>query len=181
MNDFFKHPEIKYEHLMGAPFIFGTNDCYELGRKVFAENTPIQLPPYARPNDFWLGVEDLYLNNFQREGFVQIDVPLNELQPLDVFLIAMPDNRQTSSRTITNHCAIYVGGNKVIHHYLNRASECVTYKGWVRQFTTHVIRHRDVPRLQPKSEDFDVMQMIPRHKRVKLMEALYGPQEERND
>lgn len=169
---FFKHPTIKYDHLLGLPFIFGTNDCYEIARRVYADNTPIQLPAYARPNDFWLGVEDLYLNNFMKEGFTQIDVPLTDLQPLDAFLIAIPDTRQKTPRIITNHCAVYVGDGKVIHHYLNRNSECVNYKGWVREFTTHVIRHKDVPRLEQLSESFDIMNAIPKHKRHKLMEAM---------
>lgn len=172
---FFKHDRIEYKHLLGVPFEFGTNDCYEAGRKIFRDNTPIELPDYARPNDFWLGVEELYLDNFQREGFKNIsDISLDKLQPLDVFLIALPDPRRVNNKIITNHCAIYVGDSLVFHHRLGRLSECVAYKGMLREYTTHIIRHKDVPRFEPKRDNLDIMQKLLPHKRVMLEKVLNG-------
>lgn len=170
---FFKHDKIKYDHLLGVPFEFGTNDCYEAGRRLFRDNTPIELPDYARPNDFWLGVEELYLDNFQKEGFRTVqDFSLDKLQPLDVFLVALPDPRRVNNKIITNHCAVYVGGGMVFHHRLGRLSECVQYKGVLREYTTHVIRHKDVPKLEEKRENLDIMSKLLPHKRALLEKAL---------
>lgn len=172
MSKFFTHDELKYKHLIGKPFILGTNDCYSIARDIFHENTPLRLPNYARPTDFWLVNISLYMDNFKKEGFKVIDVAPEDLQPLDVFLIALPDQRQDNSQTITGHCAVYVGEGRIVHHLMGRLSEEMVYRGSMRQWTTCVIRHPDVPKLIPKRTDLNLMERMLPHKR-KIMEEMY--------
>jgi len=42
---------------------------------------------------------------------------------------------------ISNHCAIYIGDNKILHHLVSRLSCREMYGQHYRQFTTHVLRH----------------------------------------
>ncbi len=173
MTQFWKHDPIIYQHLLNHPFDHGKRDCYTIPVKLFADNTPITLTDYARPNDWWLGNANLYIDNFRKEGFKLIDEPLDKIRILDCFLIAIPDNRDPS-HIVTNHCAVYVGEGKVVHHRLGDVSRCVPYRGWLREYTTHTVRHQDVPELKVKSRTEDLMDYILPHKRALLQQALDG-------
>lgn len=165
---------LRYKHLIGKQFEMGINDCYSILVKLYKDNLNIELTNYARPNDWWLDDEmNLYLDNYRAEGFKLVDdVELKDLKPFDVFLIALPDPRR-KGKTITNHCAIYLGDGKVLHHRLGKLSEVCNYSGYVRNLTTHVIRHKDVPDLTESAETpLDLMDFILPHKRKLLEEAM---------
>lgn len=167
--------KLRYEHLLGRQFVLGKTDCYEILRDIYKDNLNIELRPYARPVDFWLEKEmNLYVNNFEKEGFEYLEnVKDSDLRLFDVFLIALPDYRQPKE-TFTNHCAIYVGNGEVVHHRLGRLSRKVNYSGMLKNFTTHTIRHKDVPEFirKDKSEKVNLMDYILPHKRQRLLEVL---------
>lgn len=167
--------KLRYDHLLGRPFVLGKTDCYEILRRCFKDNLNIELRPYARPTDFWLEKEmNLYVNNFKNEGFEVVEeTPNNDYKLFDVFLIALPDYRQPKE-TLTNHCAIYVGNGEVIHHRFGKLSRKVKYQGMLKNFTTHIIRHKDVPDFlkDDKPKKVDLMEHILPHKRQRLMEVL---------
>lgn len=165
--------EIKYDHLLGKEFVHGKDDCYELLRRFYKDNFNISLTDYARPNDWWVNEEyefDLYKENYANEGFTALDdVPVRDLRIGDVLLIALPDGRRVS-KVLTNHCAVYVGDGYIIHHRLGKLSEKILYRSTYKNFTTHVLRHKDVPDLGRKHEkELNLMDYILPHKRDRYL------------
>ena len=165
---------LEYDFLVGLQFIHGEQDCYEILRRIFKHNLNIELTPYARPDDWWISGMDLYKENFHKEGFsiVEILPDMSNLRVLDVPLMALPDAR-SPARTVTNHCGVYLGDGKIIHHRPGKLSQIIPYRGLYKNCTTCIIRHRDVPDLQPKVfQTVDVMDYILPHKRELIMRAL---------
>jgi cell wall-associated NlpC family hydrolase len=168
------HGELKYDHLIGLEFDHGTRDCYEMLRNIFKYNLDIDLSPYARPDDWWIQGMNLYQENFHKEGFSVVDIlpDMSNLRILDVPLIALPDAR-SPAKTVTNHCAIYVGNGKIIHHRPGKTSQEIRYAGLYKNCTTCVVRHKDVPDLAPRDfKTLDVMDYVLPHKRELIMRAL---------
>ena len=158
--------EIKYAHLLGRKFDHGVTDCYSLVRDFYKDNFEVDLTDYARPDDWWISGQDLYVDNFEKEGFYTINCNPRDYRVGDCFLISIPDPRAPKGVTPSNHVAIYVGDNMVIHHLLGRESRRVPYKGMLRNFTTHVVRHKHVGELmRPKQTDIDIMDVLPSNKR----------------
>lgn len=151
---------IKYEHLVGLPYKVGEQDCYGLARRFFAENFDLNLTNYARPENFWEHGLNLYMENYQKEGFEVIDVRPDQIRPADVFLIAVRSS-------IPNHCAIHVGEGRILHHFYNRFSELELYKGIWRRQTTAILRHRDIRLEDVAEETIDVLSLVPTHKKAK--------------
>lgn len=168
-----KGGKLRYRHLLGRKFELGKEDCYQIAVDMFKDNLGIELSPYARPNDFWLADNNLYVDNYRKEGFQLIDdLKPEDLRPFDAFLIALPDERNPR-KLVTNHCAIYLGEGQVIHHRMGTLSTVAPYRGALRNLTTHVIRHKDVADMRPKlKSNVDIMEYILPHKREALMGAL---------
>ena len=166
--------DIKYKHLLGREFVHGITDCYSLARDLFKDNNIVELTNYARPSDWWIKDYDLYVENFSKEGFVVMD-DLNprDFRPMDVFLIAIPDPR-CRDKIRTNHCAIYLGDGKIIHHRLGQLSAVTQYRGPLRNWTTHVLRHKSLLKTNQntKEENLNLMDYILPHKREMLEKAL---------
>lgn len=163
--------KLRYRHLLGKKFTLGKDDCYEMMRRMFKDNLNIELTSYARPNDFWLEDDiDPYVGNYPQEGFFLLDDPrLEDLRPFDTFLIGIPDPRRPE-KTVTNHCAIYIGDGMVIHHRLGTLSSVAPYRGVLRNLTTHVIRHKDVPDLRStNTAKVDILDHLLPHKREFIM------------
>lgn len=167
------HGYLKYEHLLGQEFDHGVTDCYTIPYRLFNENFQhIQLTNYARPDDWWENGMDLYMENFKKEGFYLIDITsLGDLRPLDCFLISLMGGNMTKS--VTNHCGVYLGEGKMIHHRYGKLSQIVPYRGHWRNCTTAVLRHKDVPDLTLRAEtQVDLMDYMLPHKREMLLGAL---------
>lgn len=166
--------KLRYKHLIGKQFAMGKNDCYSIFRAVFDDNLNIKFPNYARPNDWWLEENlNYYVDRYKKEGFQLLEDPsLDDLQPFDVMLIAIPDPRDLK-RIVTNHCAIYLGDGMVLHHRMGTLSSVVPYRGVLRNLTTHIVRHKDVPDLRDKTlKKLNAMDYLLPHKRELLMGAL---------
>lgn len=161
---------MEYQHLLGLEFEQGKNDCYEIVRRLFKDNLDIQLSPFARPTDWWIHGLDLYRDNFRKEGFEVIDIPLHQLQPYDSFLVSIPDRR--CSVNVINHAAVYIGEGKILHHLLNRRSEVCLYGGIVQRYTSCIVRHKDVPVLKKETKTVDLISLLPEVKKRTLMENL---------
>jgi len=163
----------KFNYLEGLEFIHGTQDCYSLLRRVYKEFLDIELTDYARPDDWWLTNKSLYVENFKNEGFKLIeDFDVNDVKLFDVFLIALPDNRIREGVVPPNHCAIYIGDGKIIHHRLGKNSQIKPYQGMLKNFTTHIIRHSEVTIKQPKAQKVDLSKYILPEKRRLIEETL---------
>lgn len=150
---------------LGLEFIHGKQDCYELARMVFKDKLGITLSQYARPDDWWLTDKNLYMNNFKKEGFYILPDD-EEIRLYDIFLIALPDQRK--SIVPPNHCAIYIGDGKVLHHRLGKRSEIKTYAGMLKKFTSCVIRHKSMKHTEPTVSRKDIMEYLLPSKRQKI-------------
>lgn len=166
--------KLRYKHLLGRPFKMGEYDCYRILMDVYKDNLNIQLTDYVRPTDWWLtdGL-DFYKQHYPAEGFRALnDFTVSDLRPFDVLLIAIPDPRNMK-KVVTNHCAIYLGDGQILHHRMGYLSCVEEYRGTLRNLTTHVIRHKDVPPNLGKNATtkLDLMELIPPHKRAILQDA----------
>jgi len=118
--------------LVGREWSHGVLDCYSLIRDWYARERGLQLPDFARRDEWWLRGDDLYVEHFREAGFVEIDPA--DIQPGDGILMRVVS-------PVTNHGAVYLGDNRIIHHVQNRLSCRDIYGDFWRQRTTHVLRH----------------------------------------
>ncbi|TXH06674.1 MAG: peptidase P60 [Rhodocyclaceae bacterium] len=118
--------------LVGREWSHGVLDCYSLVRDWFRIERSIELPNFARFDDWWTRGENLYLENFAQAGFAVID-PC-DLQPGDCFLMQV-------ASPVPNHAAVYLGDGLILHHLQGRLSSRDVYGGYWQKVTTHVLRH----------------------------------------
>ena len=83
---------------VGREFVHGVVDCYSLVRDWYAREWGIELRDYDRRDQWWDHGENLYLENFQKEGFHKI--PVEELQRGDALLMQLVSPFQTMQRSI---------------------------------------------------------------------------------
>jgi cell wall-associated NlpC family hydrolase len=127
----------KFEHLLGTPYEDGRNDCYGLLRQYYAEAYGLKLRNYARPIDFAQHL-NLITENFSNEGFLIVDISLDQLELGDVLLFGL--NRPK----YVNHIGAYVGNGWMIHHLYQRPSSKDALTSSWRQRVVSVVRHPDV-------------------------------------
>lgn len=121
--------EAPYE---GRPYVYGVHDCYVLVRDYYRREFGIELREYQRPDPRrW---DDSLERNFSKEGFFRVEG--GEAKVGDVFLI------QVAAR-YTNHCAVYVGDGKILHHVEGRLSKQDPFGGYWLKYMTHHLRHND--------------------------------------
>ena len=118
--------------LLGRPFVYGVYDCFTIVKDYF-EAEDIFIYPYEYEWEFWEKGKNLYLENYKKEGFVE--VLDGSLQVGDIILMALNSD-------ITNHAGIYVGRGKMLHHAPNRLSCRDTYAGMWKLITRTIIRHQ---------------------------------------
>lgn len=117
--------------LYGREFIHGVADCYTIWRDYYYQKFNITMQNYPRDYEWWNTEENLYLDNYESEGFRVISP--EEIKEGDVILMKILSKNP-------NHAAIYLGNDKIIHHLAGRISGEDSYKKWKRQIT-HILRH----------------------------------------
>jgi proteasome lid subunit RPN8/RPN11 len=121
--------------LVGRPFSHGVLDCFSLIRDYYAEVVGLELPDFERPGDWWLKGGNLYLEGYERAGFV--DVTGQALREHDVLLMQL-------RAPVPNHAGVYLGADVVLHHLQNSLSKRETYSGFWARVTRKVVRHRSL-------------------------------------
>ncbi len=117
---------------VGREFVFGLVDCYSLCRDWYRREMNLQLRDYQRRDRFWLRGENLYLDNFAKEGFREVSQ--TDLQWGDTILMQL-------SSPLPNHAAIYLGDQLILHHCQGRLSSRDVYGGYYWKNTALVLRH----------------------------------------
>ena len=145
---------MKYDHLVGLPFKHGTQDCYSLVRRFYADNFSLGLTDYARPDDWWSVGLDLYNENYWTEGFRPFDGHPREWRPADLLLMAVRSR-------VANHAAIYLGDGKILHHFYGHLSEITTYGTLWRNTTVAILRHKDVVIPSEAVKKVDLSESLP--------------------
>lgn len=135
-----------YSNLVGLPYIDGLQDCYSCMRRYYSQVWGIELPNFARPNQFWEDpTMDLYAL-YKMTGFVSVED--NVFQIGDAVLMPI--------RTTNNsHGAVLVEDNELLHHLPNQLSSLAPLRPkWINRVTVH-LRHPRVTEAQ-KSEQTQV-------------------------
>jgi proteasome lid subunit RPN8/RPN11 len=117
--------------LLGRPFVFGVYDCFTI-IKDYYEDEGINIYPYEYSWEFWKDGRNLYIENYEKEGFSVVTD--GSLQKHDLIFMAL-------NSTIANHAGIYVGRGRMLHHAPNRLSCRDNYAGMWQQITRVVVRH----------------------------------------
>ena len=117
---------------VGREFVHGVVDCYTLVRDWYAREYSIQLRDYDRRDQWWDHGQNLYLDNFSKEGFRKI--PVEEIQRGDLILMNLVS-------PVPNHAAIYMGDMQVLHHVQGRLSSRDVYGGYYGKSTACALRH----------------------------------------
>jgi hypothetical protein len=97
--------------LMQRQFIFNMNDCLAFMFDWFYKKWGVKLQAVAREHEFYKGNEDVFLNNYERLGFVDATNKTPEIG--DVFLWKYS---AMGLANVTNHCGVYVGDGQAVHH-----------------------------------------------------------------
>jgi proteasome lid subunit RPN8/RPN11 len=118
--------------LVGRVFSHGVLDCYTLIRDYYRQRLDIVIPDFERVDGWWESGKNIYVENFAKAGFRRIiDQPIKEH---DVLLMQI-------QAPVSNHGAVFVGGDKILHHLYGRLSKHDVYGGYYAKHTTHVLRH----------------------------------------
>ena len=121
---------------VGRPYVFGTFDCYSLLTDFYEREFGIRLHRYPelRISNWWNRGHDILGDNWASQGFQLVTD--GEFQHGDLLLIAMDSQ-------VANHVAIYVTGDIILHHLVNRLSRRETFGPyWLSRLKLH-LRHQE--------------------------------------
>jgi proteasome lid subunit RPN8/RPN11 len=127
--------ESRIEPLKGRDFIHGINDCYSIIRDWFKRERGITLMNFPRDMEWWEQGRDLYSENFEHAGFIEIDPKQAGIGDAVLFKVASP---------VINHAAVITGPNLILHHLFHRASGEQPLSKWQRhavKFVRYVGKH----------------------------------------
>lgn len=96
---------------VGRQFNHGLVDCYTLIRDYYIRELGIKFPNYYRKDDWWEKGENLYVDNFVKNGFAVVD----DLKKHDLILFAIRSR-------VCNHAGVFVGDGLMLHHLYGRLS-----------------------------------------------------------
>lgn len=115
--------------LVGRNYIHGTQDCYAIVRDFYKRELGISIPDYERQDLWWESKENpsLYLDNFEKEGFIEVDEPqygdvllcwVGRTEHVNHAIIWLADNPELKSEQ-TEAC---FGSALILHHPYGRKS-----------------------------------------------------------
>lgn len=143
-----------YTHLIGRDFVWGSHDCYGLVRDFYRDVFDIELPDFARPEDFWSKGLDLFAENYIKAGFELLErVHPADYQNGDVLISAVQS-------PIGNHASIIVENGQIFHHLFGGISRVDHYRGLVRNTLVGVYRHPDVAKVANVTEQRDIRDFL---------------------
>lgn len=119
--------------LVGRNWSHGVLDCYSLIRDYYKEELGIELMDFDREQEWWLTGENLYIENFEKAGFSE--VPLSEMKLHDVLLMQI-------GAKVVNHGGVYIGNDRVLHHFHRRLSCRDILSGYYRRHIVKVVRYK---------------------------------------
>lgn len=121
--------------LLGRTFVHGEMDCYNLIIDGYQALFGITLNDYGREWEWWENGEKLYEDNYQKEGFV--DIQPEEAKVGDLVLFAMDFG-------VINHAAIIMGPDLILHHMKDRPSAVVPFNRMWKRFAVRYARHKSM-------------------------------------
>ncbi|EGO8461990.1 peptidase P60 [Escherichia coli] len=120
----------------GRRWVLGFADCWTLIREWYQREKGVETGNYSVDYEWWIdGKENRYDDNWQKEGFVE--VPADQMRPGDMVMMQIQS-------PVTNHAAIYLGDNLILHHMTDQLSARVPYGKYYRDRTIRVVRHKEL-------------------------------------
>lgn len=130
-------PEGYEAPLVGRQFFHGVLDCYSLVRDWYKREKGVELPNYARHDDWWNdGKSNFYMSLFGEAGFEPI---AGDMQRGDIILMQIRSGNDTP-----NHAGVYLGDGVMLHHLYGRLSSRDVYGGYYAEVTRLIIRLKDL-------------------------------------
>lgn len=117
--------------LLGRVFEYSVEDCFTLFRD-FYHLAGHEIRDYRPYGDWWDDGGNMYIDNFEREGFYQVKYP----EIGDTIMISLGSDK-------ANHAAMYIGNNKILHHLPGRLSKRDNYAGYYVKYTHSIWRHKE--------------------------------------
>ena len=134
--------------LVGRNYFHGLQDCYSLIRDFYSREYGIPLPDFERSDKWWEDAnhQPLYLDNFGKAGFVEVDTPkrgdvllcrVGRTEHVNHAVIYLADDASLKSEQ-TEPC---IGSALILHHPYGRKSVREVYgQQWIER-TVKVLRH----------------------------------------
>ncbi|WP_413544680.1 C40 family peptidase [Candidatus Symbiopectobacterium sp. NZEC135] len=113
-------PQQGIKPLLARPFVHGIWDCYAIVRDWYQLERNIQLPNFARTDDWWNRGENLYMTHYRDAGFMPVT---DDIAPGDVIVMQVRASEP-------NHAGVYVGNGEMLHHMYGQLSQKVPYGGY---------------------------------------------------
>jgi len=120
--------------LIGREFSHGVLDCYSLIRDYYKATLKIILPEHERRDNWWNMGENLYLDNYEKDGWILVDKSQRKKHDMVYMRV---------SSKVSNHAGIFLGDNKILHHVMGRISTREVYGGYWEKVTTHILRRKE--------------------------------------
>lgn len=122
----------------GRQYRLNHSDCYRLVMDFYKREFGIELRNYTAGHEWLFSLQvyegrNLLMINYERENFTQVATP----QYGDPIFICSSDNRRFGPE----HVAIYIGDDKILHHYADRLSCVQPYSSFWKEKTVVVLRH----------------------------------------
>ena len=136
--------------LLGREYHHGLMDCYSLVKDYYQRELSITLNDYERTDEWWTDAKSqpLYVDNFKKEGFVEVDTiqqhdlilcRLGRTEHINHALVFIGDGTLKSERTED-----VIGDCLVLHHPYGRDSIREIYgDAWQRR-SAIIIRHKSM-------------------------------------
>ena len=144
MNEWWrKYEKLPYKHLGNDPKT--GIDCTNLNALVLRQEKGIDVGFTSGDfctidNESWYNstLKDLMLDYFDHNTDKWIRIDKDRTEPFDIALISI------GATNITNHCAIFVEKNKLLHIMLNKKSWVSSYGRYWRQYTVRIYRWKTI-------------------------------------
>ncbi len=116
-------------------------DCFNLCKFVYEKELNIVIP-YSS-HDFCKIVDSDWSNKTHKQLFLEASnngdwVEIQNLKPFDIILMSV------GSTNIVNHCALYVGDNKILQTIERRPSAIYNYHRYYQQYTVKKVRWKNL-------------------------------------
>ena len=128
--------EKKYRPLYDRPYVWHVYDCYSFIKDFYKQEFDIFLNDYVREENFFDKGQELYLDNFEKEGFHE--VPLTSIKYGDILLFKLANS------DVTSHAGVYMDNNIFAHHLNGRRSKKDLLGRFYKDRISKVIRHKDL-------------------------------------
>jgi cell wall-associated NlpC family hydrolase len=135
-----KYTGIQFKHL-GSTLEEGM-DCFNLIKYILEQEKCINIPYYTYDicnivdDDWYLKTNDQLIENTVASDsrWQAVTAP----KPFDLITISI------GATNITNHCALYVDDNRILHTMIDRPSWVAPYNPYYKQYTTGIYRWTDL-------------------------------------